>query len=76
MIPQEVFKNIDRTLIEISVTIVGVTSFFVRIDGPVNEINYFVFNLYYTDTLRVEVIGHVLITSDIHKSAIHSKKRI
>jgi hypothetical protein len=48
----------------------------VRIDGPVNEINYFVLNLYYTYTLRIEVIGHVLITSDIHKSTIHSKKRV
>jgi hypothetical protein len=53
--------------------IVGVASFLMSIDCPIGEVDYFVLDIDYANSLRVEVEGHVLITPDVHKSSIYSE---
>lgn len=73
LVPQKVAQHIYRPLVEISIAIIWVTALFMSVNCPVHEVDYFVFNFYNADSLRVKVEGHVLVTSNVHESTVNSE---
>ena len=72
-VAHKVVHSKNRASIERSVFVVRVTSFFVRINEPVQKADNSVFDLDYAHTLGVEVEGHVIVTLDLHKLRVNSQ---
>jgi hypothetical protein len=60
-------------LIEIAISIIRVTTLFVSVHCPVHKVDYFVFHVDNTYSLRIKVEGHMLVTFDVHECAIYSE---
>jgi hypothetical protein len=73
LVSKEVSQHIYRPLVEVAIAIIRVTALFVSVNCPVHKVDYFVFYINNTDSLRVEVEGHVFVTSNVHECAVNSE---
>ena len=73
LVSLEVAQNIDRPLIEVAISILRVSTLLVSVHCPVHKVDYFVFYVDHTHSLRIEVERHMLVTLDIHECTIYSE---
>jgi len=73
LVSEEVFIEVDGTTVECSVTVLVIAGFFMGVNGPIEEVNYFILESRDTDSTGIEVERHVLVTSDVHEVIINLK---
>jgi hypothetical protein len=59
--------------VEFSVTVLVIAGFLMGVDGPIEEVDNLVLQARDTDTPRVEIEGHVLVTLDVHEVIVNLK---
>lgn len=54
----------------------AIASVFMSINGPIEKVDNFVLCARNTDTSRVEIEGHVLVTLNAHELVVESQDRV